>query len=249
MSNYTMLAINKRLPTPAYLQLKDNLARAIDDGDLSAGSALPSERDLADDLGLSRMTVRRAFEALEAAKRVEQRQGSGTYVLPRRVEQIIDRVLGFTDEVANLGVKAGSKMLETSFVTPDSLIAKALGLTKQFELLQITRLRTADGEPLALQTAFLAPRFKELSLKRLAKKGSLYKTLEEQFGLKPQGARQSVRARLPTQQECNVLAITRDTPVLALERTTFDGDGKPFEFVRSSYRGDRYTMLLDLRAP
>jgi GntR family transcriptional regulator len=244
-----MLAINKRLPTPAYLQLKDNLVRAIDAGRLGAGSALPSERDLADDLGLSRMTVRRAFEALVVAKRVEQRQGSGTYVLPRTVEQTIDRVLGFTDEAANLGVQAGSKLLEASLVIPDPFIAKALGMTRPLELLQITRLRTADGEPLSLQTAFLAPRLNELSLKRLAKKGSLYKTIEEQFGIKPQGAKQSVRARLPSEQECEVLMINKETPVLALERTTFDAKGQPFEFVRSSYRGDRYTMLLDLRAP
>jgi GntR family transcriptional regulator len=249
MPNYQTLAINKRLPTPVYLQLKENLVKAIDDGELSAGSALPSERDLADDLGLSRMTVRRAFEALVSAKRVEQRQGSGTYVLPRTVEQTIDRVLGFTDEAANLGVKAGSELLEAGLVVPDVTIAKALELSRPLELLSVTRIRTADGEPLALQTAFLAPALKSLSLKRLEKNGSLYKTIEEQFGLKPQGAKQSVRARLPSEHECKVLAISKETPVLSLERTTFDANGKPFEFVQSSYRGDRYTMLLDLRAP
>jgi GntR family transcriptional regulator len=249
MPDYGMLVINKRLPTPAYLQLKDKLVKAIDNGELSAGTALPSERDLADDLGLSRMTVRRAFEALVAANRVEQRQGSGTYVLPRSVEQTIDRVLGFTDEAVNLGVKAGSKLLEAGLVMPDAAIAAALGLNKPLELLRITRIRTADGEPLALQTAFLAPHLNTLSLQRLSKKGSLYKTIAEQFGMTPHGAKQSVRARLPSVQECEVLKISSETPVLALERTTFDASGKPFEFVRSSYRGDRYTMLLDLRAP
>jgi GntR family transcriptional regulator len=268
MLEHAALTINKRLPTPAYLQLKDKLTQAIENGTLSVGSALPSERELADDLGLSRMTVRRAFEALVAEKRVEQRQGSGTYILGRTVEQRIDRVLGFTDEAANLGVKAGSVLLETQHLMPDPVIAKALQLklnsspstislikrgrhkkSSNHSVLCITRLRTADGEPLALQTAYLAPHLSTLSLQRLAKKGSLYKTIEEQFGVKPQGAKQSVSARLPNEQECNVLNINSNTPVLALERTTFDKEGKAFEFVRSSYRGDRYVMLLDLRAP
>jgi GntR family transcriptional regulator len=267
MLDYAVLSINKNLPTPAYLQLKDKLVSAIEKGLLSAGSALPSERDLADDLGLSRMTVRRAFEALVAEKRVEQRQGSGTYVLGRTVEQVIDRVLGFTDEAVNLGVKAGSVLLETQLLTPDPIITRALqlkestmqqsknGLAKKAvktanqKILCITRLRTADGEPLALQTAYLAPHLNALSLTKLSKKGSLYKTIEEQFGIKPQGAKQSISARLPNEHECQVLHITATTPVLALERTTFDKAGNPFEFVRSSYRGDRYVMLLDLRSP
>jgi GntR family transcriptional regulator len=263
MLEHAALTINKRLPTPAYLQLKDKLVQAIENGTLSVGSALPSERELADDLGLSRMTVRRAFEALVAERRVEQRQGSGTYILGRTVEQMIDRVLGFTDEAANLGVKAGSVLLETQHLMPDPVIAKALQLkpnsspskngrhkkSSNHSVLCITRLRTADGEPLALQTAYLAPHLNTLSLQRLAKKGSLYKTIEEQFGVKPQGAKQSVSARLPSEQECNALNISHTTPVLALERTTFDKEGKAFEFVRSSYRGDRYVMLLDLRAP
>src|SRR5690606_28658090 len=77
------LAVDKTRPTPAYLQLSEQLTRSIEEGDLIAGSALPSERVLALDLGLSRMTVRRAFEELVAAGVVEQRQGSGTFVRPR----------------------------------------------------------------------------------------------------------------------------------------------------------------------
>ena len=105
------LGIDKSRPTPAYLQLSHGLAAAIRAGELRPGAALPSERDFADRLGLSRMTVRRAFEALAADGLVEQRQGSGTYVAPavaeRTVEQTVDRVLGFTDEARTLGLAAG----------------------------------------------------------------------------------------------------------------------------------------------
>ena len=82
-----LLAVDQAHPTPAYLQLQEGLRGAILRGEFAPGEALPSERDLADALGLSRMTVRRALELLVGQKLAERRQGSGTYVLPRRLEQ------------------------------------------------------------------------------------------------------------------------------------------------------------------
>ncbi len=243
------LHIDKALPTPAYLQLKEKLMTAIGRGELPAGAALPSERELADQVGLSRMTVRRAFEELVADQLVEQRQGSGTYVLPRRLEQTIDRVLGFTDEARNLGFRAGSVLLEAQPLMAEPQVAEALQLTSKAEVLRITRLRTADGAPLALQVAHLAPELANLSLERLAQQGSLYQTIAWQFGVTPQGARQTAAARLPSRQEVELLQLSAHAPVLALERITFGADGRPFEYVRSAYRGDRYRLALELRAP
>jgi GntR family transcriptional regulator len=243
------LSIDKALPTPAYLQLKVQLERAIASGRLSAGTALPSERDLADDLGLSRMTVRRAFEELVDGGLVEQRQGSGTYVRPQRLEQTIDRVLGFTDEVLALGLKAGSVLLDAQPSPADDDTAKALLLGAEAMVLRIARLRTADDEPLAIQTSHLIPDLLGLSIDDLKRRGSLYGALAAHYGVAPQRARQTVSARLATREERALLHIDDRTPVLALERITFDGDDRPFEFVRSAYRGDRYRLALDLRSP
>ena len=242
------LDIDKDRPTPAYLQLREQLVDAISNGTLPAGSALPSERGLATKLGLSRMTVRRAFEQLVEAGLVEQRQGSGTYVRGQPLEQVIDRVLGFTDEARSLGLAPGSRMLSAGVVNADDLVADVLGLELGARVLRITRLRTADGKPLALQEAHLVSAHLDLSLELLAQTGSLYRTLEQQFGITPARARQTISARLPSPHECRVLGIGRDVPVLALERTTNGADDKPFEFVRSAYRGDIYRMALDLRA-
>ncbi|MFO7546709.1 MAG: GntR family transcriptional regulator [Trueperaceae bacterium] len=242
------LNIDKRLPTPAYLQLKDQLAHAIDVGALAPGSALPSERGLATSLGLSRMTVRRAFEELVEDGRLEQRQGSGTYVRGRPLEQVIDRVLGFTDEARHLGFQPGSRAWKVRPCPADDVVAEALGLEIGATVLRITRLRTADDEPLALQDAFLPTHLARLSVEELERSGSLYRTLDKQFGVRPVRAHQSIGARLPTKHECQLLGIARDVPVLALERTTFGADDRAFEFVRSAYRGDMYRMALDLRA-
>ena len=241
------LDINKTLPTPVYLQLTEQLKRAIRAGEFEAGRALPSERVLAERLGLSRMTVRRALEELAAAHLVEQRRGSGTYVLGRRLEQTVDRVQGFTGEAQMLGFKPGSVLLGIEQVSADEEVARALALEERVTVLRISRLRTADDEPLALQVSHLSPPYLDLSRDLLKSTGSLYETLQTQFGVVPTGAKQAISARLPLRQERDMLAISETTPVLALERTTFM-DTQPFEYVRSAYRSDRYRMLLELRA-
>jgi len=243
------LTIDKGQPTPAYLQLQEKLRSAILGGEIAPGEALPSERELADALGLSRMTVRRALELLVGQKLAERRQGSGTYVLPRRLEQTVDRVLGFAEEAASLGFVAGSTLLEALTLPADAGVAEALQLTPGTPVRRITRLRTADGAPLALQLAHLPPPYTDLPAEALAASGSLYRALSERFGLIPRRARQTVGARPPSPRERELLGLPRGVPVLALERTTFGDDHAPFEFVRSAYRGDKYQLGLELRAP
>lgn len=244
----TGIEIDKSLPTPAYLQLKEQLAKAIDGGLVNHGSALPSERDLALSLGLSRMTVRRAFKELVAAGLLEQQQGSGTYVRGQPLEQIIDRVLSFTDEAQHLGFTPGARVLVAEEVSADEQVAAALRLKPGAAVFRLTRLRTAHGEPLALQDAHLVATAAELDIAALTAGASLYGCLERKFGIRPVRARQTIAARLPTRAECAALHVLRDAPVLSLERITFDEADQPFEYTRSAYRGDRYRLALDLRA-
>lgn len=212
------------------------------------GTALPSERALAQALALSRMTIRKALEELVAVGLVEKRQGSGTYIRELPVEQTIDRLAGFSEEAAQLGFRPRSRFLDVSTHPADPNIATSLGVESGQSLLRITRLRLASDVPLALQVAHLGPILADLSIDRLRGVGSLYRTIEAQFGIQPSRARQKIASRLPTPCEQDLLEIGPQTPVLALERTTFDSEDRAFEFVRSAYRGDRYRMALDLRS-
>ncbi len=242
-------AVDKRLPTPAYLQLHAHVVASIESGAWPAGQALPSERDLAAMLGLSRMTVRRAFEEVARDGLLEQRRGSGTYVRSRRLEQTVDRVIGFSDEAQLLGFRPGSRVLEVTEVAADHEVADALGCQLGALVRRISRVRTADDLPLALQVAYLRPSMLTLLADDLAWYQSLYAAVEARFGVTPSRARQTIKARLPSRQERRLLSIDRFVPVLAIERTTFDADDAPFEFVRSAHRGDLYALALDLRAP
>jgi len=243
------LSVDKGAPTPAYLQLRGRLAAAVAEERLAPGTALPSERALAEGLGLSRMTVRRAVEALVEEKLLERRHGSGTYVRNRPLEQTFDRVQGFTDEARSLGFVAGTTLLEVRQEPADDETAAALGLDPGEPVLVVTRLRTADERPLAIQSAALAPPYATLSLDLLRREESLYATLRAQFGVVPHHAHQTVHARLPSALEQRWLEIGPHQPVLGLERVTWSSDGEVVEYVQSAYRGDRYRLALDLGPP
>lgn len=245
----TAWRIDKGRPTPAYLQLSELVRGAIEAGDLPVGAALPSERELAASLGLARMTVRRAVEALVEEGLLVRRHGSGTYVRRPSVEQTFDRVLGFSDEARKLGFEAGTDLLEAGRRRAGADVATRLRIAPDASVLMLRRLRTADREPLAIQTAYLAPPYAGLSLDLLRHNESLYRTLREQFGIAPHHARQTVSARLPDGREQHRLGLEPGVPVLALERVTFDARERPFEVVRSAYRGDRYRLALELGAP
>jgi GntR family transcriptional regulator len=96
--------------------------------------------------------------------------------------------------------------------------------------------------------AHLAPRLFDLATDRLEELGSLYRAVAAQYGIEASRARQTVAARMPTRRERVLLELEAGVPLLSMERTTYDAAGRPFEFVRSAYRGDRYRMALDLRA-
>jgi hypothetical protein len=158
------------------------------------------------------MTVRRAFGELEDDELVEPRHGSGTYVRPRRLEQTIDRVIGFTDEARHLGFRPGARLLEFGPVQADADVAEALRCAVGDKVLRIARLRTADDAPLSLQHAYLRPSLLALEVADLERDGSLYRTLERRFGVVPQRARQTISARLPQRRERTCWRSARSIP-------------------------------------
>lgn len=242
------IELDRSEPTPLYLQLQSRLRTMIRIGKLAGGVALPSERVLCQRLAMSRMTVRRAVEALVDEGLLERRHGSGTYVRPERVRQAIDRVLGFADEMRLSGKEAGSRLVEFSRIPAPAQVARALRIAEGAAVSRIVRLREADGRPLALQAAFLPPRFEPFTLEHLLANGSLYATFAAVYGVSPSAAHQTVTARLPSAQEARLLQIEVRSPVLATERTTVDADNAVIEHVCSAYRGDAYQLELDLSA-
>lgn len=232
---------------PLYLKIATRLEADIQAGRLKAGEKIDSERALAEELGVSRMTARQALQHLTNRGLLETRVGQGTFVTHAIIEQKLSTLTGFTEEMARHGHKSSSIVVLAETRKADSFALEALKLPANSRVHRLVRVRLVDGEPVAIETtdisAALAPGlidFADFS------RDSLYGILREHFGVIPTTGEQTMMAATADAATARSLDVREGSPVLKLTRLTFDGKQRPFEFVRSFYRGDSFVMKVDL---
>ncbi len=235
--------LDNRSATPLYLQLEAALRDALASDTWKAGEAMPPERELAEQFGVSRLTLRKALERLEAQGLVQRRQGSGTYVAPR-LEQPLSTLTGFSEDMRARGLEPRVRWLKRGLYTASPEEVLALSLSPGEKVARLERVRSAQGEPMAVERAalpaHLLPNPEEV-------KDSLYAYLQSK-GLRPVRALQRLRSVAASRQEAELLGIRVDEPVLYIERLSYLADGSVLEFTRSHYRGDRYDFVAELRS-
>lgn len=237
------LPLDETNPTPLYLQLQQSIEDAIHSGSLKTDDALPGERDLAKQLGISRVTVRKAITGLVKKGVLVQRWGSGTFIAPQmRFEQPLSRLSSFTDEMSARGMQSSAVLLSrsTGQASPDELMA--LGLSPGDTVSRVNRLRLADNIPMAIEYSVLPTRV--LPDPALVQQ-SLYTALHE-LGHTPSRALQRLRAVLLTDEQASLLRVPPQTPALYIERRSFTAAGETVEFTSSYYRGDAYDFVAEL---
>jgi GntR family transcriptional regulator len=230
---------------PLYLQLKRWIEDAVHRGVIKPGEALPSERDLAARVDMSRVTVRKAVQHLVREGLLVQRHGSGTYVAPQpnRVEQSLSQLTSFTEDMARRGMVVRSVWLDRGIYAPSAEEALALGLSATDSVARISRLRLSGDTPLAIERAALTAR----TLPDPEAVGtSLYAHLEKR-GNRPVRAMQRIRATSLGEEDAALLEVTPGMASLHIERISYLASGRVVEFTRSIYRGDTYDFVAELR--
>ena len=245
-----MTTLDPKSATPLYRQLTSLLETEIRSGRLAAGAQVPSERELADTHGVSRMTARQALQALIAHGLLTTRAGKGTFVDRPKIDHSQRLLAGFSAEMRRLGRRPGGRLLDAAVRPATAAVAERLGLREAAPVAVLHRLRSADDLPLALETAHLdAERFPGLVEQPGLGNTSLYALLADQYGAVLAWADQSAEADLPTAAERATLAIPARATVLRLERVSYDADDQAIEYVNSTYRGDLYRLRTVLRPP
>jgi GntR family transcriptional regulator len=230
-------------PTPLYLQLQHFIENEVKKGSIKPDTALPSERDLAKQLGISRVTVRKAIAGLVKKGVLVQRWGSGTFIAPRlRVEQPLSRLSSFTDDMLTRGLTPSAVVLSRSSGPASPKELMALGLSPGDLVSRINRLRLAGGVPMAVEHAVVPARFlpDPLLVER-----SLYAALHGR-GHFPSRALQRLHAVLLDDEQASLLEVPVRSPALYIERRSFLDSGEAIEFTSSYYRGDAYDFVAEL---
>ena len=229
-------------------ELRRRLLTDISSGVLPPGAKLGSERELSEHYGVSRSTLRHVLAALQEAGLVRSVTGraGGTFISHAKVERDLSGVVGVPAYLARQGYVAGTRVLSTQMKAPDAAARRALLLEEGQLVIDIRRIRLADGTPISLEHAqFPADRFAGLLECSLG--GSLYEVLEERFDLVPGEAEELIEVVNATEDEASVLATEPDAALLSITRTTVDGDGVPFEYSCDLFRADR--TRITVRAP
>lgn len=243
-----MTALPRRLPAggPKGQSLRGILEKLV--AGLPPGAALPSERELAQRYGLARMTVRSEIERLTSEGLVYRLQGRGTFVSEPRVAQA-GALTSFTEDMVARGHEPGSVFLSAEQIPADGFLAAALETAPGDPVFRLDRVRTADGDPVALEHAFLALKRYEGIADLDLSDGSLFEVLRGHFGVQLRGARQRVVAVAIEADEASLLEVTPGAPGLHFHTVAWAGDEVPAYYATSLYRADRYEIeLLQSRA-
>lgn len=237
--------VDKTRAVPIYSQIKEMVREKIEAGEWPPGALIPSERHFCDQFGISRMTVRQALGDLASEGLVVREKGKGTFVARPRLRQRLTRLTGFSEDMQARGKRPGARVLRVETVPAKPPVSRALGILPQEPVVVVERLRLADDEPVALEVCHLHCDQMERLLSAPLE-GSLYGLLETLCAVHPRRAEQEIEASVPTPAEQDLLRLERGAPVLRNRRTTYDQDGRPFEYTESVYRGDRYTFYAEL---
>jgi GntR family transcriptional regulator len=224
-------------------------ARVLDLIDrLGVGEAIPSERQLSVDLGMSRLTVRAALDELVREGYLVRRRGAGTFVSEPKIAQELT-MTSFTDDMRRRGLVPASRTLELNLVSAGARLGRLLHVSPSEQVFVAQRLRLADRETMAIEDLHVRASLVPNLTARDLENGSFYELLQNRYGITVVGGLQTVEPTVTNEEESSLLGVPLHSPAFQFERITRAASGETVEFVRSIYRGDRYRLVTELGGP
>jgi GntR family transcriptional regulator len=240
-------ALDKDLPVPLYHQLQAVLKMEIQSRKWRPDEQLPNETKIAERFGVSKITVRQALQKLAEQGYIRREHGRGTFVARRKFDEGPRELTSFTEEMRRHDLTATSRVLSQCVTEADARVADALLLPLNSPVFVLRRVRLAGGEPMSVQTAHIPAAF--VPGLEVTENVSLYEILQSRYDLYATRARETYFAAAASPSAAELLGIPAGSPVFSVERVTLLPNERPFEFVQSVVRGDRYTIVLDLVKP
>jgi len=239
------VVVNRSSPVPLYYQVAEQIERAIFEGALAPGDRIANEVALAEELGLSRPTLRQAIQLLVDKGMLVRKRGVGTQVVHPPIKRTVE-LTSLYDDLRRSGHRLETRVLGCELVEADELVASRLRVPEGAQTWCLERLRSADGEPLALMRNHVPGSITDLADVDFTTTG-LYEHFRSE-GIHLRVAHQTISARRAESSEARLLGARKGDPVLTMERTSFDDSGRAVEYGTHLYRPDLYayeTTLVD----
>ncbi len=231
------MILDKKSPIPVYYQLKMLVQKKIQSGEYEEGQLIPSERELSENYNISRMTVRQALNQMVAEGLLYREKGRGTFVAKRKIEQ--RNIKSFSESARSKGLVPSTKVLYFKKEKMREDIAHALDLSMDDEIYVIKRLRCANDIPVALEEVFIPEQYCP-GLERFQLDASLYRLIEEEYGIRIAFMDNIIVASAASADEKKLLCMTSITPVLRVSGVSYTDNDRKFSYERDAYRSDQY---------
>lgn len=234
---------------PFYKQLKDRILEDIESGKLVHGDKLPSERELSNQFGISRMTARHTLSILEREGVVERRVGAGTFITNYKIEMDFITFNSYTKTMRGKGLLPSTQVLSIGYIEAKPLIANKLKVQEEEKLVVIKRLRLANEKPFSIEESFIPDRYCPGIGNWITEENSLYEILEKEYGITLVKAKEYMQVKVADESDCKLLKIRSESPCILREAVAYDVDGKEIEYSTSLTRSDivRFYSELNLK--
>jgi GntR family transcriptional regulator len=240
-------AMLKEKAIPLYYQLETILRRRILARDFFPDAPLPSEEALGQEYDVSRITVRQALSSLERDGLIVRRRGKGTFVVEKAFLVETPKLTGSIEDLILMGIQTSTKILSTSIVDPPETIRNRLELVANEQVYRIEKVRSVEKESFSYVINYLPSRIGEKIRMESLKVKPLLMVLEDDLGIRANGADQTIEATVADALVAPLLDIRVGDPLLKVERTVYDIKGKPVEYVSVLYRADKYFFNVKLK--
>lgn len=237
--------LDKNSPKPLYAQLEEILRTAILGDQWQPNTAIPSELELSRTYGVSRMTARTVVTQLVNDGLLRRVQGKGTFIIEQKISTKSLAYMGIREQLERLGYQTETRLLAFKLIEASQNLAEKLDILPGDAVHFIERLRSIDGSPISLHRSYipaaLAPTLKD----DMMENEQLCVILQNEFNLKSAIVNETLESVLASPEEAQRFMVTKTFPLLILEDIYKTSAGRPFEFTRVLFRGDKMKLSFD----
>lgn len=240
--------MNTNPPIPLYYSLVEHIVRMIEEEEVEPGSIIMSEREMMEKFNLSRTTVRKAVDVLVNDGYLYRVQGKGTFVQNKKLEQGLIKLTSCTEDLKNKGLNPSTELLCKEVVVPKKGVSSHLALGENEKVLMMERIVFGDGIPINVTKSHFVYKYVPGIEKHDFKKESLYKIVEDLYGIKITHAVRTIEAVLANTKDAELLRINPGSPILLFNGVVYgiiNGKEVPVEYFKSRYRCDKSKFYIE----